>query len=267
MENVRSAAVRLIQISDLHCYPDDSMPLEWSDIPLYPNRSLSRVLNHLKKKPEAFDALVISGDLVQQEIAESYQRVAQILQGFPWPVYVLPGNHDIPELMQTYLVEPDENIHFQLSQQFKEWQCLFLDTNAPGCPDGHIDARQFTEIALQLDTVDKHTLVFMHHHPLPIGSPWMDKMGLQQTEQFWEIIEAHPQVSCIVFGHIHSEFAVEHKVNEARTVDVFGTPATCVQVLHIDEDLNFDHARPAWRELNLFSDGSVETAVHYLPDE
>ena len=269
MDNVHSRAVRLVQISDLHCYADDDATLEWSDIPVYPNRSFIRVLDHLKNKTGSFDALVISGDLVQEETAASYQRIAEILRGFPTPVYVLPGNHDISELMQSKLVDQDDNIHFHLRQSFGNWHSLFLDTNKPRCPDGHIDAKQFMRIEAQLDAMDadEHAMLFMHHHPLPIGSPWMDSQGLQQTEPFWQMISRHPQVSGIAFGHIHSEFSTRHMLDNGREVNVWGTPATCVQVKHIDEDLNLDHVRPAWREFKLYSDGRIETAVHYLPEE
>ena len=268
MNNIPPEAIRLIQITDLHCYADDNAKLEWSDIPVYPNRSVLRVLAHLQNENTSFDALVISGDLVQEETAASYQRISEMLQDFPKPIYVLPGNHDIPALMKSHLVEQDENVHFQLKQDFGQWQCLFLDTNAPQSPEGHLDDEQFADIAAQLSQLspEDHVLLFMHHHPLSIGSPWMDKMGLQETEQFWSLLARYPQVSCVVFGHIHSEFSVEHAINDKHIVDVFGTPATCIQVKHIDENLNLDHARPAWRELTLYPDGKLDTEVKYLPE-
>ncbi len=264
--NNSQRALRLIQISDLHCYADDNAVLEWSDIPVYPNRSLRRVLNHLITDAGDFDALVISGDLVQEETAASYQRIAALLRGFPKPIYVLPGNHDIPTLMQPHLVAQDANIHAELRQAFGGWHMLFLDTSKPQHSDGHLEAVQFEHIAAQLAALkpSEHALVFMHHHPLPIGSPWMDQQGLQQTTAFWQMIDRHPQVAGIAFGHIHSEFATSHTLDSGRTVAVWGTPATCVQVKHIDHDLRLDHNRPAWREFDLHADGRITTAVHYL---
>ena len=141
--HIPSRPIRLVQISDLHCYADDNAPLEWSEIPLYPNQSLIRVIDHLKAEVASFDGLVISGDLVQEETAASYQRIREMLLGFPKPVYILPGNHDIPELMQRELADQDDNIRFQFSALFADWHCLFLDTHKHECPDGHIDAEQF----------------------------------------------------------------------------------------------------------------------------
>lgn len=269
MDNMHSRAVRLIQISDLHCYADNDAALAWSTIPVYPNRSFSRVITHLKNKVGSFDALVISGDLVEEETAASYQRISEILRGFPTPVYVLPGNHDISSLMQSKLVDQDDNICFHIQQPFGRWQCLFLDTNKPQCSEGHLDAEQFRRIEGKLAALaaDEQVMVFMHHHPLSIGSPWMDRYGLQQTEAFWQMINRYPQISGIAFGHIHSEFSTRHVLDNGRTVNVWGTPATCVQVKHIDENLNLDHNRPAWREFELHADGRIETVVHYLPDD
>ncbi|CAA6821728.1 MAG: Unknown protein, partial [uncultured Thiotrichaceae bacterium] len=44
--NQPAAAVKLLQITDTHCYADDDSRLEWSDLTVYPNKSLIRVLAH-----------------------------------------------------------------------------------------------------------------------------------------------------------------------------------------------------------------------------
>ncbi|MEZ5536455.1 MAG: metallophosphoesterase [Thiolinea sp.] len=260
--------VRLLQISDTHCYSDDNSRLEWSEPELYPNQSLIRLLAHLKKRAEDFDALVVSGDLVQEESAAAYRRVGEILQDFPLPVYTLPGNHDIPELLRTELVMACEQVSDQFHARFEDWHCLFLNTHAAGRPEGHMTPEQFFELEVQLDQIepDEYAMLFMHHHPVPIGSPWMDRMGLQQADEFWLLLAKYPQVKAVSFGHVHSEFNQHYQLSEGRVVHTFSTPATCVQVKHIDEQLRFDHFSPAWRELSLFANGQLETRVHYLVD-
>ena len=103
MTTAASSTVRLWQISDSHCYPDDSTALEWSKETVYPNQSLRAVLDHLQTTAADHAALFITGDLAQEETAQTYQRTNELLADFPRPVYVLPGNHDIPELMQANL--------------------------------------------------------------------------------------------------------------------------------------------------------------------
>lgn len=266
--NQPAAAVKLLQITDTHCYADDDSRLEWSDLTVYPNKSLIRVLAHLEQLAENFDALVISGDLVQEETAGAYQRIAEILQDFPLPVYILPGNHDVPELMRSELSRQNERINYVMHTAFSGWHVVFVDTHFTGHPEGDISDEQFAELKVQLDqlALGEHALLFMHHHPVPIGSPWMDHMGLQQTDAFWSLLTSYPQIQGVVFGHIHSEFSMDYPVTPEKSIRVLGTPATCVQAKHNDEEMQLDDTRPAWRELVLQPDGTIETAVHYLKD-
>lgn len=263
-----ATAVKLLQITDTHCYADDDSRLEWSDLAVYPNKSLIRVLAHLESLAGEYDALVISGDLAQEEIAETYQRMGAILKDFPLPVYILPGNHDTPELMHSELAAPHPHIHYAEHAAFAGWHTVFVDTHFSGHPEGDISDEQFAALKIRLDQLrqEEHALVFMHHHPVPIGSRWMDHMGLQQTDKFWALLSDYPQVGGVVFGHIHSEFNLEHPVSAEKSILVIGTPATCVQAKHDDAEMRLEDARPAWRELVLQPDGSIETTVHYLAD-
>lgn len=265
--SITNKAVKLLQITDTHCYADDNSRLEWSDLELYPNKSLIRVLKHFEPFSADYDALVISGDLVQEETAASYQRVREILQGFSLPVYILPGNHDVPELMRSELADQNEQVHYALHTSFSEWHALFLDTHLEGHPEGDISETEFTELKAQLAQlpVDGNALIFMHHHPVPIGSIWMDPMGLQQSDTFWSLLADYQQVKAVVFGHIHSEFSLDYPVTSSRNIQVLGTPATCVQAKHNGEEMELADTRPAWRELTLYPDGQLETSVHYLP--
>ncbi|MFN3785425.1 MAG: metallophosphoesterase, partial [Thiothrix sp.] len=66
-------------------------------------------------------------------------------------------------------------------------------------------------------------------------------------------------------GHIHQEFSGQYQYSDGRAVAVYGTPATCVQMKALRKTIEFDHNMPAWREVVLLTDGTVQTQVHYLP--
>ena len=255
--------LRIWQISDTHCYADDASPLVWSPLLVYPNQSLQRVLAHLNQQTTG-DALVISGDLAQEEIAATYQRINELLDPFPAPVYVLPGNHDDPALMQTELTS--SRIHLVQHAQLGAWHLLFLDSSRPRHSEGYLTAAKLAELEKNLSKIhrDEHVLIFLHHHPTSIGSPWMDKMGLQQSEQLWELMTAFPQVKAVAFGHIHTEFEGSVSNQQGQTIAVYGTPATCVQLTHDQVNLGFKHAKPGWREFCLYADGRLTTSVQYL---
>lgn len=263
MGDTAVAAVRLWQISDCHCYPDDGQCLEWTEAPIYPNQSLQAVLAHLSGQQAGHSALIISGDLAQEETAATYQRINQLLDTFPLPVYALPGNHDIPALMQQHL---GGNTRLPEHIVFGAWHGLLLDTSTPQRPDGELTPAQLQRLEWQLQQLGAtdFAIIFMHHHPIDINSAWMDRMGLQQRERFWALLAAFPQVKAVFNGHIHQAFTGQYTFPDGRNVPVFGTPATCVQLKPVNPVFAFDHNRPAWREITLFPDGTLATAVHYL---
>jgi 3',5'-cyclic-AMP phosphodiesterase len=257
-------AVCLFQVTDSHCYASDDSRLTWTDMPIYPNLSLKAMLTHLSTRSEGYQALMLTGDLAQEEIPATYQRVNAMLNEFPLPVYTIPGNHDIPQMMQENL---NGNVQMPEHVVLGKWHLLLLDTHSDGKPDGRLTDEQFERFESQLASIpeDDFAAVFMHHHPVPIDSEWMDVMGLQQKNYFWNLVEHFPQVKVVFNGHIHQEFNGQHEYADGRVVAVHGTPATCVQMKPVRKNIEFDHTLPAWRDIALLPDGSVQTYVHYLP--
>lgn len=264
MDEPRTRTVHLLQISDTHCYADDDTPLEWTKAPIYPNKTVQRIRNVLAAEAAAFDAMIISGDLAQEETVHTYRRINQLFRQFPLPVYTLPGNHDKPAMMRECLQKPLQVAH---QAYFNGWRCLFIDTNEPKRPEGHMSDQQFRQLHSHLQTLrtDEFAVIFMHHHPIDIGSAWMDVMGLQQRDRFWALLSDYPQVKAVFCGHIHQEFSGEYQYPNGRSVAVWGTPSTCVQLKPQREQLEFDHMCPAWREISLLQDGRIATRVQYLP--
>jgi Icc protein len=256
--------VRLFQVTDSHCYASDDTRLTWTDMPIYPNLSLKAMLRHLSTRCEGYQALMLTGDLAQEETPATYQCVNAMLNTFPLPVYAIPGNHDIPEMMQENL---SGNVQMPEHVALGKWHLLLLDTHADGKPDGRLTDEQFGRFENLLASIpeDHFAALFMHHHPVPIDSEWMDVMGLQQKTYFWNLIEHFPQVKVVFNGHIHQEFNGQHEYANGRSVAVHGTPATCVQMKPVRKNIEFDHTLPAWRDIALLPDGSVQTYVHYLP--
>ncbi len=263
---MRSGAVRLLQVSDCHCFAHDDVRLMWTDMLIYPNRSLQAVLDYVKTQTSDYQALLVTGDLAEQEIPETYQRVCDILNTFALPTYAIPGNHDIPEMMQ-----PNLNGYVQMQDEvvINNWHLLLLDTYTEGQPGGSLTEAQMERFEALLNALpeDHFAAVFMHHHPVPINSEWMDVQGLYQNTYFWQLIEHFPQVKVVFNGHIHQEFTGCHEYMDGRQVLVYGTPATCVQLKPVRKTIEFDHTLPAWRDITLNDDGTVITAVHYLPAE
>lgn len=255
--------VQLLQISDTHCYASDASPLEWTKPAIYPNQHLTQVLQHLSTEYSHYDALLISGDLAQEEVPQTYQLLNQRLSTFNLPIHTIPGNHDTVALAQQYLAPRFWQPAFL---NYANWHILMLDTSRPQRPDGHLSQEQYQAMEQYLNALDTNqfAILVMHHHPMAIQSPWMDKMGLQNAEYFWQWAERYPMIQAVLHGHIHQEFIGNYHYPQGRNIAVYGTPATSVQLKPLTQTIAFDHPLPAWRTLQLHPNGSISTQVHYL---
>jgi len=70
----------------------------------------------------------------------------------------------------------------------------------------------------------------------------------------------HRQVRAVVWGHIHQPY--DQRRGHLR---LMGTPSTCVQFLPGSTQFALDASPPGYRWLWLEPDGSLDTAVAYLP--
>jgi hypothetical protein len=53
------------------------------------------------------------------------------------------------------------------------------------------------------------TLVFVHHHPWPLGLQWIDGMSLRNGDDLTAILAEHPDVRWIICGHVHLDHAAQ----------------------------------------------------------
>jgi 3',5'-cyclic-AMP phosphodiesterase len=255
--------IRLFQITDTHCFADDDTRLTWTNDPVYPNRSLQAVLGRLKNQCAGYSALMLTGDLAQEEIGATYRRLSENCAGFPLPIYALPGNHDDPKVMSAHL---SGNVTLPEQTTLGAWHLLLLNTHRAGQPYGDLSENDFLELQTTLNRIPHHEFVavFMHHNPLDVGSEWLDVMGFKPKARFWSLLEKAPQVKAVFHGHIHQEFLGQHEYSNGRKIGVYGTPSTCIQGKPRRKTVEFDHIVPAWRTIALRPDGAIETEVHYL---
>jgi Icc protein len=100
----------------------------------------------------------------------------------------------------------------------------------------------------------------MHHHPLPMGSTWLDGVALRDATTFWSIIDANESVRGVVCGHVHQ--AADRTRNRVRFLS---TPSTCAQFLPGSEFFALDDRPPGMRWIELHADGRIETEVAWVP--
>jgi Icc protein len=248
--------VRIIQLSDLHLFDDP----EGSLLGVKTEESFMAVLEQLKK--EEFSFIVLTGDLTQEGSDVAYARIAKALKSFQRPVYFVAGNHDDVKAMAR--VYPAENISNHRHIILKDWQLILLHSPQPGAVEGYLDRSQLHYLKHCLQTYPEHqAIVFFHHHPLLMGSSWLDDYRLMNADAFWQIAAYYPQIAAVFYGHVH--MATEERVNKTMC---YSAPSTCVQFKRHAVNFTLDNLPQGYRVIELYADGCLKTEVkrlaHYI---
>lgn len=244
--------LRLVQITDLHLFGDPAGRFDGVDTAA----SLEAVIGRLLGEP-APDAFLATGDLVHEETPTAYLRLRRILSRLPAPVCCIPGNHDDPNLMRLHLV--GGNIRWQRKLELPPWTVLLLDSRLPHTHGGRLGTPQLAWLERELTAGQGPVLIVLHHHPVTIGSSWMDQMNLADAGDFLSLLQHHRRVRGVLWGHIHQPWE-----ERRHHLLLLGTPSTCVQFTPHSDRYRPHDTIPAWRTLALYPDGSLETAIERL---
>jgi Icc protein len=248
-----SAALRIAQITDTHLYADPDGRL----LGLNTRHCLQQVVQLAgQHRPQL---IVATGDLTHDASADAYRSVRECLAPLDAPVYCLPGNHDETSALRACM--NDGAMFFSPScLRVAGWQMVFLDSSVSGSEGGHLGDRELERLDDTLNSArDNPALVWLHHQPVRVGSRWLDSMAVDNSEAFFRVIDRHPQVRAILWGHVHQQF-------ERRRHDValLATPSTCIQFLPQSEQFAIEHSPPGYRWIDLYDDGRFETGVERL---
>jgi len=218
--------------------------------------TLRAVLEAALSRGGDYAAILVTGDLVQDDPA-GYLRFRSILGGLRQPVLCIPGNHDEPEAMRREL--DCEPFQFCGERTLGRWQFVMLNSYEPGQVRGRLSGAELARLDATLGASTSHCVVCLHHHPVTMGSLWLDTIGLVNAEEFWRIIDAHARVKAVVWGHVHQNLE-----SRRGTVALFATPSTGAQFLPGADCYAVDVRPPAYRSFRLHDDGTVESEVHWI---
>jgi 3',5'-cyclic-AMP phosphodiesterase len=244
--------MQILQITDPHLYGSASGRLRGVET----DSSLAMALDDAFTRVPNYSAVLVTGDLVQDD-ASGYLRFRSFFGSLRKPVLCIPGNHDIPDAMRREL--RDAPFQYCGTHEIDDWQFIMLDSFDPGHVGGRLTLGELARLDYSLRMSPKHAMVCMHHHPVAMGSRWLDTVGLAEPDAFWRVIESHAHVRAVVWGHVHQMY-------EARrgSVRLFATPSTGAQFLPNSERYAVDALPPAYRTFELRADGHIESAVHWV---
>lgn len=250
----RGKPLKIVQFTDTHFFGTTDGRLMGVDT-ANTFAQVSQLAAHNAGTPDFY---LLTGDLSQDETEDSYIRLAEAVKGFGAPAYYLPGNHDARPLMHKAFGEIGGPFRPERSFSAKPWHIVLLDTQLEGEVGGHLAEDELARLDQELSAhFEDHVLVTMHHHPVPIGSTWIDQIKVDNGDQFLKVIDAHPNVRAVLWGHVHQEFEMDRK-----GVRFMGTPSTCVQFKPQSSGFAVDALMaPGYRWLQLNPDGTVDTKV------
>ena len=215
------------------------------DGPCYVNRgyapawALDRVLDAISAAGgHGADALLSTGDLVDRGHDAEYAFARSLLgiraegaapgplissrPGFEdMPIYLVPGNHDprttwLANLFPATPPSDAVDLRFEIGDQAFVHLDLGTDGRAGVLRERSLDALDAATAG------GRATVLVLHHHPVPVGVPWLDRALPAGIDRVWERLDRG--IVAVLFGHAHA--TVDATV---RGVPVLGTRATCFQ--------------------------------------
>lgn len=222
--------------------------------------SLQNVLEHIQGSGWDADLVAMTGDIIQDDSREAYERFCELMQPLGLPVYCVPGNHDVRATMKDALTGPE--FHYCESVVHGCWLITGIDSCMNDDAAGRIDDQEMDRLDKILEaTPAEHVLICLHHPPLPVGSRWLDQVGLRNGEEFLCLIARTGKVRAAIFGHVHQEFEGRH-----GSIQIVGTPSTCRQFKVASDEFALDDNPPAYRRISLHPDGRFESELIWLSD-
>jgi len=250
-----AASVTILQFTDLHLLADTNGAMYGVVTDHAFRETLSAALC---QHPQA-QLLLLTGDLAEEPCQAVYRRLRDRLEATGIPALCVPGNHDDWSLMQDVL--NGTMVSCAPSLLLDDWLIVTLNSVREGSPQGYFSNRARQQLLAQLWAhPERMTLIATHHPCVSVGSPWMDRMGMDNGEQLLRLLAHFPQVKAIVHGHAHQACAATY-----GELHVLGTPATCFQFMPGAASFTFGTQPPGYRWIELGTDAEMKSGAEYLP--
>ena len=247
--------LRLLQLTDSHLRAAADGELKgWRTL-----ESLESALEAALAGQDLPDAILATGDLSQDGSPESYGHLRRVLGAVGVPVFCIPGNHDHPPTMAAELSSPP--FHYCGDHRLGPWRLVMLSSWDGDRGGGRLAPDELQRFEAVLDRApEPHLLVVLHHHPVPVGS-WLDKVGLDNADDFMRLADGDSRIRGIVWGHVHQVFE-----RQRRGMQLLAAPSTCFQFQRGAPTSDLDATRgPGFRWLELLPDGRISTRVGWVP--
>lgn len=193
----------LVQITDTHILPRGELLYGEVDTAEHLRASVAEI-NAMEPQP---DLVMITGDLVEKPSDSTYSHFDELIAPLKAPVYLIPGNHDDPLVMEQHFGGsysfPGVHPCFQYAIDDFEFRILALNSHLDDSELPDYGERRLEWLEQELGKSDKPTLIAIHHPPMKTGIYFIDMVGEEWYQGLSELISRHPQIKLIICGHGH----------------------------------------------------------------
>ena len=216
----------LIQITDTHILPPGEILYDEVDTTLHLAKTV-RQINRMHPLP---DVVIITGDLVEHGDKAGYQHFLELIKPLKMPCYVLPGNHDNPQVMTEAFAGtsnfPTKDSTFQYAVEDLPFRILALNSRSDGTELPEFDEHRLSWLKKELDQSDKPTLIALHHPPMTTGIELIDMGGSEWFQGIKSAVAETNHVKLVICGHCHTDLC-----GRIGQVPVYMAPATAHQLV------------------------------------
>ena len=191
--------MKIVHLSDLHL-PEPGQTL-WG---LDAYARVEAALLDIRRWHSDAEFCVISGDLTDRGSQGAYAWLADRLEAMPMESILMIGNHDSREAMRDAFPDlmDDGNGFVQGVRHTRHGSFLCLDSYKDGTSPGQYCEKRQAWLRAALVAAEGPLRIFMHHPPFDIGVPYMDRIKLEDSETFAQLIAPH-EICHLFFGHVH----------------------------------------------------------------
>jgi 3',5'-cyclic AMP phosphodiesterase CpdA len=185
----------IVHVSDFHLGDDPRK-----------DARLRAVLDHVGVFPRRPDALLVTGDVLDDPTIGDYPAIGRQLSAIGVPIVACPGNHDDRAGFRRLLgIEGGDvpvNSRLRLGDDLTIVAC---DSSVRGVDWGALADETLAWLERELVAAETPVLVALHHHPVPVGIPYVDALMLREPGRLEAVLRGSPAlVVGVVCGHAHT---------------------------------------------------------------
>lgn len=160
------------------------------------------------------DLVIVSGDLTQRARNSQFREVRDYLKKIGFPIFVIPGNHDIPffDFLRRFFAPLDrykEYITEDLRPFYTDGEIAVYGINTARSntwSEGRISIEQIAAMKQQLCGLPEHLLkIVVTHHPFIVPPGRVGVRIVGRAVRALDIID-ECQIDLLLAGHLHDAF-------------------------------------------------------------